>query len=42
VIDADGLLALAFPAGSESRAKEYAVALNTAFGRGWSSRERVK
>lgn len=42
VIDADGMLALAFPAGSESRAREYAVALNAAFGRGWSSRERAK
>lgn len=42
VIDPDGMLALAFPCGSESRAREYAASLNAAFGRGWSSRERLK
>ena len=42
VIDPDGLLALAFPSGSESRAREYADALNQAFRRGWHARDAVK
>ena len=42
VLDAAGLLALAFPCGSESTARAFCADLNAAFRLGWAARDAVR